>query len=227
MAIWDKFLSERDKQVFNLGEFAKARIGWGKRPALLIIDCNYNFCGNQKEDILESLKKYPLSCGEDAWAAVEQTEPLLRLARTKHIPVIFSNVDMMTPQPPGWRNMKSSRRSEIYKTPQTNDIVRELAPLPGETVLFKMRPSVFHGTPFLSLLNSLEIDTLIVCGTTTSGCVRATVVDAYSYGYRVVVVEECTFDRGQASHAINLFDMNAKYADVLPVREVIAHINTL
>ena len=227
MAIWDSILTERDKKVFNLGEFAKARIGWGKKAALLIVDVNYNFVGTKREPILESLKHHPLSCGDEGWAAVDQTAPLLKLARLKKVPVIFSTVDMKMPTPAGWRNMKSARRSEILATPQTNDIVREIAPIAGEYVIYKLRPSVFFGTPLVSILTSLEVDTLIVCGTTTSGCVRATVVDAYSYGYRVVVVEECTFDRGQASHMVNLFDMNAKYADVLPASEVNAYLKNL
>jgi maleamate amidohydrolase len=85
-------------------------------------------------------------------------------------------------------------------------------------VLLKDKPSVFFGTPLMSYLHELQMDTLPVTGTTTSGCVRATVVDAFSYNFKVAVVEECVFDRGQASHKINLFDMQAKYADVVPWR---------
>jgi len=225
MAIWDDVLTERDKQVFREGGFA-ARIGFGEKPALVIIDVNYNFVGDKPEPVLEAVKRFPLSCGEEGWAAVHQIASLLSLSRQKRVPVIYSNVDM-SPTPPGWRNMKSSRRKEIYATPETNDIVREIAPAENDIVIYKRRPSIFFGTSLVSILNSLGTDTLLVCGCVTSGCVRASVVDAFSYGYRVVVIEECTFDRGQASHKINLFDMNAKYADVLSATEVKEYLSKL
>ena len=225
MAIWDDVLTERDKLVFKEGGFA-ARIGFGQKPALVIIDVNYNFVGDKPEPVLESIKRFPLSCGEEGWDTVQQIASLLPLAREKHVPVVYSTVDM-SPTPPGWRNMKSSRRKEIYATPETNDIVREIAPAENDIVIYKRRPSIFFGTPLVSILTSLETDTLLVCGCVTSGCVRASVVDAFSYGYRVVVIEECTFDRGQATHKINLFDMNAKYADVLSVIEVKDYLTRL
>jgi maleamate amidohydrolase len=76
-------------------------------------------------------------------------------------------------------------------------------------------------------LHELQVDTLLVAGTTTSGCVRATVVDAFSYNFKVVIVEECVFDRGQASHKINLFDMQAKYADVVPLEAALNYLDEL
>src|SRR5262249_34780176 len=100
-------------------------------------------------------------------------------------------------------------------------------PAPQAIVIGKLKPSAFHGTPLRGHLTLLGADSLIVCGTTTSGCVRASVIDAFSENYRVTIAEECCFDRGQASHAINLMDMNAKYADVRPTAEIVAHIATL
>jgi maleamate amidohydrolase len=100
-----------------------------------------------------------------------------------------------------------------------NNIVKEIAPLAHEFVIEKLKPSAFYGTPLLGYLIDLGVDTLLVCGTTTSGCVRATVLDAFNHNYHISIVEECTFDRFESSHAINLFDMNAKYADVIGVDE--------
>jgi nicotinamidase-related amidase len=100
-----------------------------------------------------------------------------------------------------------------------NDIVKEIGPAPHEFLIEKLKPSAFHGTALLGYLVELGIDTLIVCGTTTSGCVRATVLDAFSQNFHISIVEECTFDRFESSHAINLFDMNAKYADVIGIDE--------
>jgi maleamate amidohydrolase len=100
------------------------------------------------------------------------------------------------------------------------DIVDDVAPIEGETFLRKSSPSPFFGTPLVGQLNALGVDTVIVAGESTSGCVRATVVDACTHRYKAVVAEECVFDRHEATHAINLFDMHHKYADVLPLSEV-------
>jgi nicotinamidase-related amidase len=102
------------------------------------------------------------------------------------------------------------------------EIIPEVAPLPGELVIEKVSPSVFQGTPLVGQLVARRIDTLIVTGESTSGCVRAAVVDGCTSRFNMIVAEECVFDRVQASHAMNLFDMNDKYADVLPVDEIIA-----
>ena len=107
------------------------------------------------------------------------------------------------------------------------EIIDEVAPLPGEAVLRKTSPSAFWGTPLIGHLNYLGIDTIITCGESTSGCVRASVVDGCTNRYRMIVVEECVFDRHEATHAINLFDMNQKYSDVLPIGEVLEYLSTV
>ena len=101
----------------------------------------------------------------------------------------------------------------------------EIAPQPGELVVEKAAASAFFGTPLLMHLIYLGVDTIVTCGETTSGCVRASVVDGCTYRFRMSVVEECTFDRTEASHAINLFDMNQKYADVLPLDEILKYLD--
>jgi nicotinamidase-related amidase len=105
------------------------------------------------------------------------------------------------------------------------DIIDEVAPLPGEAVLRKSSPSAFWGTPLAGHLNYLGVDTLITCGESTSGCVRASVVDGCTYRYRMIVVEEGVFDRHEAAHAINLFDMHQKYADVVSLAEVLEYLS--
>ena len=105
-----------------------------------------------------------------------------------------------------------------------NDIMDEIAPGPKDIIIRKLKPSVFNGTALMGHINNLGADSLIVTGTTTSGCVRATVIDAFSLNLRVTSAEEGCFDRSQASHAINLCDMNAKYADVVAAQEVLEHI---
>jgi nicotinamidase-related amidase len=104
-------------------------------------------------------------------------------------------------------------------------IVNEVKPIPGETVLKKTSPSAFWGTPLIGHLNFLGVDTIITCGESTSGCVRASVVDGTTNRLRMIVAEECVFDRHEACHAINLFDMNQKYADVLPLDDILKYLD--
>ena len=103
----------------------------------------------------------------------------------------------------------------------------EIAPSPKDLVITKQKPSGFFATPMAGYLTQLHCDSVIVTGTTTSGCVRATVLDAFSNNYRVAMVEDGCFDRSQASHAITLCDMNAKYADVVKADEVLGYFDTL
>ena len=106
------------------------------------------------------------------------------------------------------------------------DIIEQVEPLPGEAVLRKSSPSAFWGTPLAGHLNQLGTDTIITCGESTSGCVRASVVDGCTYRFRMIVAEECVFDRHEAAHAINLFDMHQKYADVLPLAQVVQYLHS-
>jgi nicotinamidase-related amidase len=107
------------------------------------------------------------------------------------------------------------------------DFVAEVAPREGDVLLPKKHPSAFFGTALASHLIDLHADTVVVTGCTTSGCVRGTVVDAFAYNFKVVVPEECVYDRGATSHAVNLFDMSEKYADVAPAAEVIAALERI
>jgi maleamate amidohydrolase len=229
MASWDDVLTERDQEVFANSGYGK-RMGFGKRPAILVIDVNYNFVGDKPEPILESIKKWRNSCGEEGWVGVENIKDILTHARVKNIPIIYSTAQ--NPREDGfdsgrWAD-KNSRRFEDSSKQRTNGntIVPLIGPEPQDIVITKGKPSVFFGTLLLSYLTDLQVDSLIVCGTTTSGCVRATVIDAFSYNYKVSIVEECTFDRGQTSHKINLFDMNQKYADVVALDEAITYIHS-
>ena len=221
MAVWDDIISERDKAVYAKAGYG-SRQGFGTRPAVLVIDVNYNFVGEEPEPILKSIETYRNSCGDEGWEGVYHIQKLLKAAREKGIPVFFSTgMPRQTALDSGrWggKNQRSAEDTE-ERSQRGTQIVEEIAPVEGEVVIRKQKPSVFFGTTLMSYLTELHIDTLIVGGTTTSGCVRATVLDAFSYNFKVSVVEECTFDRGQVTHKINLFDMNAKYADVISLEE--------
>lgn len=223
--IWDDYLDERDKKVYQEAGLGK-KMGIGKKPALVIVDVQYGFTGDSPEKIEESIRNYPTSCGESSWEAIEHIKSLLDAARKATIPVFFTIIE-------GSKSASNERvaiKGNIFDHPSLlegekgTQVVEKLKPQYGEIVISKKKPSAFFGTPLVSYLTAQQIDTVIITGCTTSGCVRASVIDAFSNNYRVIVPEECVFDRGIASHAINLFDMQQKYADVLPVEEVIKDI---
>ncbi|OZI71474.1 isochorismatase family protein [Bordetella genomosp. 12] len=227
--IWDDFLTERDKQVLAQAGYGK-RGGFGKRPALFIIDVQYNFCGDTPEDILEGLKQYRTHCGREAWEAVEHIVPLLELARDKNIPVFYTEsgrrADLLDSGVQVGKNHRGGEKTVLADTHATQT-VEALAPRPQDIRITKQKPSCFFGTIFMSHLNFLDVDTLILVGCTSSGCLRATTVDAYSYNFKVIIPEECAFDRFQSSHAMSLFDLNCKYADVIPSVEVADYLREL
>jgi len=230
MPIWDQFLTDRDREVFAGAGYGR-RAGWGERPVVIVVDVNYNFVGDRPEPIRESVKRWRNSCGEEGWQAAERIAVLLEAARARRVPVIYSTG--MDVRPDGfergrWKD-KNSRGGEDWTTHRTdgNTIIAPISPRAEDVVVRKDKPSVFFGTLLSSFLIDLQADSLLVCGTTTSGCVRATVVDAFSYNFRVSIVEDCTFDRGQASHAVNLFDMSQKYADVVSLAETREYLQGL
>lgn len=204
MAIWDDILNEADKKMF-----AKAKMGGsgnrlGKKPALVIVDMTVGFTDS----------RYRLG-NSDAFPSVEATAQLLQKARGKKLP-IFYTIPYAETHPAGigvWKGGEPKSEEEI----QIVDIV---APLDNEIVLQKRKPSAFFGTDLVNLLIYNQVDSLIVTGLTTSGCVRATVVDGFSYNYNIVVPEECAGDRSEISHKASLMDMHMKYADVVKLNEL-------
>lgn len=229
--IWNKFLTEHDKVVLGSAGYGSLQ-GFGKRPALLVIDMNYDFCGDRSEPILESIKRWRTSCGEDAWAGIKAIKTLLIAARAAGLPVIYTT-GIRRPDKwdlGSWAFKHASNGKPVLSRVDGlsgDTIVPDIAPEPRDIVVYKQKPSAFHGTPLASYLTLLGADSVIVMGGTTSGCVRATVVDAFSDNYRVAVVEEGCFDRSQASHAMSLCDMHAKYADVVKFETALGFIQRL
>ena len=227
--VWDRFLTEQDKA--HLAATQHRRIGFGTRPALLLVDLYRWVFGDESRPLLEAIKTWPASCGLAGWQALPRIQRLLATARQVGIPVIhitMLDADGML----GWS--EAAHRDSFHEPTdpamlerwrRRTEIVDEVAPIAGELVLRKSAPSAFSGTPLIGQLNFLGVDTLIVGGESTSGCVRATVVDGTTHRFRMIVVEECVFDRHEATHAINLFDMHQKYADVVPLTEAIAYLH--
>ncbi|MCC7365105.1 MAG: isochorismatase family protein [Dehalococcoidia bacterium] len=226
MASWDPYLSDRDRAHLEAGYLKKAPFGFGTNPVCLVIDDYYSVLGTEREPFFESIKKWPMSTGLEGWAAIDRTVDLLRAARANDVPVIYVH-GMEKGFVPWGRRSKAERLAHLSpeERAKANQIVDEIAPLPGELVIQKAAASAFQGTPLVFHLNYHGVDTVIACGETTSGCVRASVVDGATYRFAMGVVEECCFDRTEASHYINLFDMNQKYADVVSLGEAVSYFD--
>ena len=231
--IWDPYLTSADKE--HLGGAADKRVGFGAKPALLLVDLYRAVFGDKPEPLMQAIKTWPASCGLAGWTALPHIQQLLAASRAAGIPVI--HITMLADSGMlGWNDAIHHSTPKAQPKPMDDaaldrkrrgaDIVDEVAPIAGEVVLRKTAPSAFWGTPLAGHLNFHGIDTLIVAGESTSGCVRASVVEAVSYRYRVQVVEECVFDRHEATHAMNLFDMHQKYADVIKLEDALAALKT-
>jgi len=214
---WDGIVPSDEQKIYGAAGFGR-RAGFGRKPALLIIDVQNRSIGTSPRPIHEAIKEYPTSCGEIGWAAVEHIAGILKDFRARGWPVIYPFV---SPKESFDKGRISDRVPSVMGIQRRGyDFVEKVAPVEGDILLPKKHPSAFFGTPLASYLIEAGVDTLVVTGVTTSGCIRATVIDAFSYNFRAVVPHEAVYDRSQISHAVNLFDMAAKYADVVSVAEL-------
>ena len=193
-------------------------VGIGSRPALLIIDVQYRTVGTRPMPFDEAVQEFTTSCGEVGWAAVEQIASLLDLFRAKDWPVLYPHV---APKRSFDQGALGAKVPGIMNVPEQGyAFVEPVAPREGDVLVPKRHPSAFFGTPLASHLVQSEADTLVVTGCTTSGCVRASVVDAFSYNYRVAVPADAVYDRSPVVHEANLFDLGQKYADIATTSEI-------
>jgi maleamate amidohydrolase len=200
--------------------YERARLGGsvsrGERPALLIVDFS---CGFTDPDC---------ALGSDLTEEVTATRRLLDVARAKGMTVIFTTI--------GYDESGKDGGLWLQKAPALGDleiggrwveIDPRLDRRPDETVVLKKGASAFFGTNLASILITQGIDTVVLCGATTSGCIRATAIDLLQYGFPTLVPRECVGDRAQAPHEANLFDIQAKYADVVSVEEALAYLESV
>ena len=225
--VWDRFLTGQDKTHVAMGEHKQ--VGFGEKPALLLIDLYRWVFGDKPQPILEATNEWPASCGLAAWNAIPAIQTVLKAARDAGIPVVHAtgrDDDGLAGWSVGREVYGNSDRSPeaLARLNRRHDIIDEVAPLDGEPVMRKDSPSAFWGTPLIGHLTAHNVDTIIAVGETTSGCVRASVLDGCTNRYRMIVVEQGVFDRHEAAHAINLFDMNQKYADFLPLADVLEYL---
>jgi len=224
MRPWDGIISEDEQKAYRAAGFGKPT-GMGTRPALLIIDVQYRTTGTVEQPFWESIKEFPTSCGDVAWNAVRNIQPLLALFREKNWPVLYPHV---APKKAYDGGRLAAKVPSIMTIPEKGyEYVEEVAPGEGDILVPKKQPSAFFGTALTSYLIDVDADTLVVTGCTTSGCVRSSVVDAFAYNFRIAVPEDAVYDRSKVSHAVNLFDMSEKYADVMPTGDLLTQLSDM
>jgi len=206
----------KDEEFFRERGFG-LKIGFGERPALIVID------------MINAFTDSAMPLGANLDTQVEAIKPLIAVAHERGIPVIFSTVmyhDAEFRDAGIWALKQKGTRSLKAGTDAVN-VDRRLDCRDGDTLLVKKYASCFFGTDLVPRLMTRSIDTLIITGCTTSGCVRATAVDAVQNGVRPMVVREAVGDRSEAAHAQSLFDLNAKYADVVSLDETLQYLRTV
>lgn len=214
--IWDDILSEQDKAVIEAAGYSqRGAVSWesrrmGQRPVLLVIDMQHLTCGPDIP-ILEAIQHYRTAQGEIAWATIERIKAVLAVTRQVGLPVIYTRVIPRHYAPDD----------------EAVQIVAPLKPAPDDLIIDKNYASAFYGTALLSQLIRRGADTVIIVGNTTSGCVRATAVDAQQNGLSVIIPEECVFDRIQASHKASLLDLWMKYAQVIPTPQAVEYLRNV
>ncbi len=189
----------------------------GQRPALVVVDMTEAFVRDE----------YPTGWAATGEPCAAALAGLLDAARAAGTPVIYTVTEPLphAAQVGAWlRGRPGPSMFPFDSAGPHHRVVPEVAPAPEDIVMAKPKPSAFFGTQLQAVLNALHADTLVVTGMTTSGCVRATVNDAFMLNYPVVVPLECVADRSQLSHEVELFDMGAKYADIVPTDDVLAEL---
>ena len=222
MSIFDDILTKVDREVIRKGGYGKTR-GFGEHPALMIIDPQYNYTGADRP-ILEQIREWPSGVGESSWRAIERIKRIVSVSRRRSIPIIYTRQIQDSIRFDGFAAKTDREQSQYLEGARGTKIVDELAPKKGDFVINKSYSSAFYGTPLLSFLIKLRADTLIVTGGTSSGCIRATCVDAVSRNFNVAVVEDCVFDRISVSHKVALLDLWMKYCDVITSEEAIRYL---
>jgi len=200
--------------------YKRARLGesvtLGERPAVLVVDFSCGFTDPE------------CALGSDLTAEVEATKGLLDVARARGLPVIFTTIGFEANRKDGalWLQ-KVPSLADLEVGEHWVDIDSRLERREDETVIVKKGASAFFGTNLTAILVSQGIDTVILCGATTSGCIRATAVDLLQNGFPTLVPRECVGDRAQAPHEANLFDIQAKYADVVTADDAIGYLESV
>jgi nicotinamidase-related amidase len=204
--------AQRIYQQAGLGE----SVTMGSRPAVLVVDFSCGFTDPA------------CALGSDLTGPVEATRRLLDAAREKGLPVVFTTIGFeQSLRDGGLWLQKVPSLAELQLGGRWVQIDARLDPQPDETVIVKKGASAFFGTNLAAVLISQRVDSVVLCGATTSGCIRATAIDLLQYGFPTLVPRECVGDRAQAPHEANLFDIEAKYADVVSLEQALAYVESV
>ena len=219
MRPWDRYLDDDARGVIAKARFSR-RIGLGKKPCIVAIDCQKYMVGEEGAD-----ESWPSSCGAFGRANLERGAHLVSSAQQMGIPVFFTLFEL---DPSGADIGVYGRKRDLLQSDkwclagtEGAELAESFTPSARDIVFVKKKPSGFHGTPLLGYLIERAIDTVIIIGGATSNCIRATVFDSASYNFRTIVAEDAVFDRIPVSHAMSLFDMDRQFADVLPVDDIL------
>lgn len=222
---WRDSIPSAELELYERAGFGR-NAGLGSRPALVIIDVQYRTVGDEPLPITESIERYyRTSCGQAGWEAVSAIEQLLAVARREAVPIVYPHVAPKLPIDAGKTGLKIPSLLEVPD--RGYEFVEAIRPEPGDLLIPKKHPSAFFGTALASYLIEMKVDTLVLTGCTTSGCVRATASDAFAYNFSCMVVEEAVYDRSPTSHNVNLFDLQSKYAEVAPLVNAVAYLDGL
>jgi maleamate amidohydrolase len=208
-------VSDEPREIYERARLGQS-VTLGERPAVLVVDFSRGFTDPE------------CTMGSDLTQEVEATHHLLVTAREKEIPIIFTTI--------GFEPNLKDGSLWLEKAPGLGDLIvggkwveidPRLERREEETVILKKGASAFFGTNLPSILVSQGVDTVIMCGATTSGCIRATAIDLLQHGYPTLVPRECVGDRAQGPHEANLVDIQAKYADVVPIEDALAFLESV
>ncbi len=220
MRDWMKLIPESERQLYAKAGFM-GDLTPGRRSALIVVDVTMGFSGSEGLSLDEAVAQYSTACGPASWVAMPKIAQLIATFREADLPIVYSLSDLSAGAFVG-KATKGKRTGP--PAAGFNDFPASITPRAQDWVLAKTKASAFFQTPLTAYLIQNGVDTLVVCGVSTSGCVRASVVDGFSHGFKTFVVDECCFDRSQFAHAANLFDMNAKYASVISLEQAQAMV---
>jgi maleamate amidohydrolase len=202
-----------EKNIYSKQTFGQT-IGFGRTTALLVVDFVNGFVDPE------------IFGGGNIAEAVKASVPLLGFFRAQRRPIVFTRIVYADDgSDAGIWCQKVPRLRELTEAASASQVVRELAPQTGEIIIRKTQASAFFGTGLSATLIGKGVDTLVIAGATTSGCIRASVIDAMSWNFRPVVARDCVGDRAIGPHEANLFDMGQKYADLMTAHEIIAALS--
>ncbi|MDA8081021.1 MAG: isochorismatase family protein [Actinomycetota bacterium] len=221
MSKWEEVVPKSEREIYDLAGFGQSA-RWDGKPALVVVDALWSFIGHQPVDVLEAIKEYPTACGKPGWDGMEKIAIALDYFRVASLPVVYVCADgsFQDAYGPTTRTRKPVSRQDkaAFEIPEI------IAPLAGEPIVKKTKASGFFRTSLDVLLHRIGVDTVLLSGCTTSGCIRATAVDSHSLGFETVLLEDAIWDRSWFSHAVSLYELSMKYASVVTVDDAMSQI---